>query len=97
MDVKKCLRSCFCDCVWPCWNHWRMWCKPLMIIVYLMVIFVVLPLLIYEMYREHADAHVQAWFVAGIFVLLTFPIFLLGLMQHLFNYTQPKLQKHIIR
>ena len=77
MDIKKCLRSCFCDCVcvrWPCWNHWRMWCKPLMIIVYLMVIFVVLPLLSYEMYRKHADPHVRTWFVAGIFMLLTFPI-----------------------
>ena len=100
MDLRRCLRSCFCDCVcarWPCWEHWRAWCKPLMVIIYLMVLFVMLPLLIYGLYREHAQAQFKVWFVAGIFLLLTLPIFLLGLMQHLFNYTQPHLQKHIIR
>lgn len=68
-----------------------------MIILYLIVLFVMLPLLVYGLYQEHAEAEFKAWFVAGIFLLLTIPIFLLGLMQHLFNYTQPQLQKHIIR
>lgn len=68
-----------------------------MIIFYLLVFFIVLPLLIYGLYRENAKPQFKVWFVAGIFVLLTFPIFLLGLMQHLFNYTKPHLQKHIIR
>lgn len=68
-----------------------------MLILYLMIFFVALPLLIYGLYSENAQAQFTAWFVAGIFVLLTLPIFLLGLMQHLFNYTRPQLQKHIIR
>ena len=100
MTIQKCLRLCFCDCVcvrWSCWNQWRTWCKSLVIIIYLMILFVMLPLLIYGLYVEHAQAHFKGWFVAGIFVLLTLPIFLVGLVQHLFNYTKPHLQKHIIR
>ena len=100
MAIRSCLRSCFCDCVcvrWSCWDQWRTWCKPLVIILYLMILFVMLPLLIYGLYRENAQDHFKAWFVGGIFVLLTLPIFLVGLMQHLFNYTKPDLQKHIIR
>lgn len=100
MTIRKCLRLCFCDCVcvrWSCWDQWRTWCIPLVIIFYLMILFVMLPLLIYWLYIEQAGVHFKAWFVAGIFVLLTLPIFLAGLMQHLFNYTKPNLQKHIIR
>ncbi len=65
--------------------------------VYCVVLVVLLPVLIWELYREHAEDSFKAWFVAGIFVLLTIPIFLAGLVQHLLNYTQPHLQKHIIR
>ena len=68
-----------------------------MIIVYLIVLLVALPLLIYKLFEEDAADQFKAWFVAGIFVLLTLPIFLLGLMLHMFNYTKPHLQKHIIR
>ena len=68
-----------------------------MVVVYLIVLLVALPLLIYKLYKEDAADQFKAWFVAGIFVLLTLPIFLLGLMLHMFNYTKPHLQKHIIR
>ena len=54
-------------------------------------------MLIIKLYKENADDQVKAWFVAGLFVLLTLPIFLIGAMQHMFNYTKPHLQKHIIR
>jgi len=66
-------------------------------LVYLVILFVFLPLLIWELFREHAQTTFSAWFVAGIFMLLTLPIFLCGLLQHLVNYTKPHLQKHIIR
>lgn len=98
--MKSGVRSCLCDCScvrWSCWSHWRQVCKPLMVAVYLVILFIFLPLLIYWLYEEHAEDQFKAWFVAGIFMLLTFPIFLLGLTQHLLNYTQPHLQKHIIR
>lgn len=41
--------------------------------------------------------HTKAWFIAGIFVLMTIPISLWGILQHLVHYTQPELQKPIIR
>ena len=68
-----------------------------MVIIYLIVLLVALPLLIFKLYEEKAGDQFKAWFVGGIFVLLTLPIFLIGLMLHMFNYTKPYLQKHIIR
>lgn len=41
--------------------------------------------------------HTKAWFIAGIFLLMTIPISLWGILQHLVHYTQPELQKPIIR
>ncbi|KAG2466096.1 T184C protein, partial [Polypterus senegalus] len=41
--------------------------------------------------------HTKAWFIAGIFVFMTIPISLWGILQHLVHYTQPELQKPIIR
>lgn len=87
-----------CSCVhWECWRHWRKWFRAFVAAGYCIILLVLLPVLIWDLYREHAEASFKAWFVAGIFVLLTIPIFLAGLVQHLLNYTQPYLQKHIIR
>lgn len=80
-----------------CWQQWRFWCTPLVAVLYLVILLVFLPVLIYDLYKEETGDHFKAWFVAGIFLLLTLPVFLVGLMLHLFNYTQPHLQKHIIR
>lgn len=46
---------------------------------------------------RQASLHKKAWFIAGIFVFMTIPISLWGILQHLVHYTQPELQKHIIR
>ena len=56
-----------------------------------------LPLLVYEFAVEEDHTEMAIYLTAGLFLLLTLPIFLVGLMQHIFNYTQPHLQKHIIR
>ena len=82
---------------WRCWKFWRLSLKIVVAVFYLLILFVCLPLLIWGLVREHAKTTFSAWFVAGIFMLLTLPIFLWGLVQHLLNYTQPHLQKHIIR
>ena len=96
--LRLALRSCCTQCShWSCWQQWRMWCKPLIAVVYVVILLVFLPILIYDLYKEGAGDQFKAWFVAGIFLLLTLPIFLVGVMLHLFNYTQPHLQKHIIR
>lgn len=82
--------------VW-CGRYWRLGLKILVTLLYLFILLVCLPLLVWELLREHAKTTFSAWFVAGIFMLLTLPIFLWGLLQHLLNYSQPHLQKHIIR
>lgn len=41
--------------------------------------------------------HSKAWFIAGVFVFLTIPISLWDILQHLVHYTQPELQRPIIR
>ncbi|TNM85817.1 hypothetical protein fugu_008088 [Takifugu bimaculatus] len=46
--------------------------------------------------RWQVSPHKKAWFIAGIFVFMTIPISLWGILQHLVHYTQPELQKPII-
>jgi Organic solute transporter Ostalpha len=43
------------------------------------------------------DPHLIAWFSAGAFVLLGFPISLYGIVMHLANYNQPETQSYIVR
>lgn len=87
-----------CGCVeWSCWHGWRVWCKPAMAAFYLMFVMLALPLLVYKLLTVENPATMATKFVAGIFVLCTLPVFLVGMMHHIFNYTKPHLQKHIIR
>ena len=60
-------------------------------------IFCTLPLLLIEMQR-HQWGHVfQAWFLAGLFCVLTWTVTLYEVALHLEYYSRPALQKHIIR
>jgi Organic solute transporter Ostalpha len=43
------------------------------------------------------DPHLVAWFSAGAFVLLGFPISMWGIVGHLANYNQPHTQVYIVR
>ena len=43
------------------------------------------------------DPHLIAWFSAGAFVLLGFPISMYGIVMHLANYNQPNIQMYIVR
>ena len=79
-------------------RNWRLWIRPLIILLYfILALFVALPLCIIELNRADKPTHVQAWFAGGIFVLCALPISFFGMLQHLVNYTQPNLQRHIIR
>ncbi|XP_032811344.2 transmembrane protein 184C [Petromyzon marinus] len=77
--------------------NWRRWIRPLVVTMYVMLLLVALPLCVWELQRAEIKAQTQAWFIAGIFVFLTIPISLWGILQHLVHYTQPELQKPIIR
>uniref|UniRef100_A0A3B4WGT5 Transmembrane protein 184C n=1 Tax=Seriola lalandi dorsalis TaxID=1841481 RepID=A0A3B4WGT5_SERLL len=77
--------------------EWRRWIRPLVLVLYALLLVAVLPLCIWELQKDKVGTHSKAWFIAGIFVFLTIPISLWGILQHMVHYTQPELQKPIIR
>ncbi|XP_078533024.1 transmembrane protein 184C [Lissotriton helveticus] len=78
-------------------RNWRRWIRPLVVFLYVLGLLVAIPLCVWEMNKMKVAVHTRAWFIAGIFVLMTIPITLWGILQHLVHYTQPELQKPIIR
>lgn len=80
-----------------CCSDWRKWVRPLLVVFYICVLLVAVPLLVIEFNIHGLERHLQGWFIGGLFVLLTVPISLWGILQHLIHYTQPFLQRHIIR
>ncbi|XP_060070222.1 transmembrane protein 184C-like [Ylistrum balloti] len=80
-----------------CIGQWKRWIRPGFIALYFILAIIALPLCIIELHSEGEPTHVQAWFAGGIFVMCAVPISLWGILQHLVNYTQPHLQRHIIR
>lgn len=53
--------------------------------------------LIVEIALHHAEDHVIAWFVGGMFMLLAVPLSIQDIMMHLLHYTRPALQRFIVR
>ncbi|XP_073460836.1 transmembrane protein 184C [Aquarana catesbeiana] len=82
----------------PCTcRNWRRWIRPLVVVLYIVGLLVAIPVCVWELQKMQVGVHTKAWFIAGIFVLMTIPISLWGILQHLVHYTQPELQKPIIR
>jgi len=46
---------------------------------------------------NRTDPHLIAWFSAGAFVLVGFPISMYGIVMHLANYNEPKVQMYVVR
>ncbi|XP_028638639.1 transmembrane protein 184C isoform X2 [Grammomys surdaster] len=78
-------------------NNWRRWIRLLLVFLYASALLVSVPVCIWEFQKMKVGIHTKAWFIAGIFLLLTIPMSLWGILQHLVHYTQPELQKPIIR
>lgn len=78
-------------------RRWRLWVQPVMVLIYSALIFVVLPLVIVHLVKSGANTVAIVWFIAGIFVMMAVPMALWEITQHLLHYTQPRLQKFIIR
>lgn len=49
------------------------------------------------MQKKSWAPHYQAWFISGLFCLLSLPVTLYEIALHLEYYSQPQLQRHIIR
>ena len=78
-------------------SEWRSWIRPIVIFLYIAILLVALPLMIVEFQEQKVQIHLQAWFIGGIFTLMAIPISFWGILQHCIHYTQPLLQRHIIR
>ncbi|WAQ99066.1 T184C-like protein [Mya arenaria] len=76
--------------------HWKNWIRPLTMMVYFILMMIAIPLCIIEL-TSNKDKHVKAWFTGGVFVLIAVPLSLWEIILHTINYTQPHLQKYIIR
>eukprot|EP00549_Striatella_unipunctata_P022416 CAMPEP_0118698552 /NCGR_PEP_ID=MMETSP0800-20121206/15277_1 /TAXON_ID=210618 ORGANISM="Striatella unipunctata, Strain CCMP2910" /NCGR_SAMPLE_ID=MMETSP0800 /ASSEMBLY_ACC=CAM_ASM_000638 /LENGTH=571 /DNA_ID=CAMNT_0006598411 /DNA_START=313 /DNA_END=2028 /DNA_ORIENTATION=- len=50
-----------------------------------------------ELFTNGTKPHLIAWFSAGAFVLLGFPISIYGILMHLTNYYQPNVQCYVVR
>ena len=51
----------------------------------------------FDFVEDSYDPHLVAWFSAGGFVLLGFPISMWAIIRHLANYNQPHVQVYIVR
>ena len=76
---------------------YRNWLRPLLVMFYIVILLIAVPLLVIEFEKHEVQKHLQGWFIGGLFVLLTVPISIWGISQHLVHYTQPFLQRHIVR
>lgn len=56
-----------------------------------------LPLTIWEFRNHDWSPHYMAWFIAGMFVIITVPISVYEVAMHTEYYTRPRLQRHVIR
>lgn len=78
-------------------KKWRLWILPFTIICYGFGVLIFLPLFLTKSVRDGFNRRDQEIFVGGIFVMLALPISIWEIIQHVIHFTEPKLQKHIIR
>jgi len=78
-------------------SKWRLWIRPLAVLLYAVAVLVFVPLFLVKSLQDGFNKRDQEILIAGLFVWLAIPISLWEIIQHVIHYTQPKLQKHIIR
>jgi phosphatidylglycerophosphate synthase len=67
------------------------------IFIYALAALVFVPLFLVKSLEDGFNKRDQEILIAGIFVWVAIPLSLWEIIQHVIHYTQPKLQKHIIR
>lgn len=78
-------------------RQWRLWIRPVLVSLYVIVVVVVVPILIVHSINSGFSSTDVALLIGGGFVLLALPISIWQITQHIIHYTKPSLQKHIIR
>ena len=62
-----------------------------------LLILIAIPVVAYQMHKHDYEQLYIAWFIAGVFAMLSIPITFYEVILHLENYRAPKLQRHVIR
>lgn len=83
--------------LYNCLFTWRLWIRPLVIFIYALAALVFVPLFLIKSVEDGFNRRDQEILIAGCFVWIAIPLSLWEIIQHCINYTEPKLQKHIIR
>ncbi|XP_033218476.1 transmembrane protein 184C-like [Belonocnema kinseyi] len=78
-------------------QRWRLWILPVLTCLYALLIIIIVPILLTNSIRNGIKKQDQGALVGGAFVLLALPIAFYEIIQHMIYFTQPKLQKYIIR
>lgn len=78
-------------------RRWRLWILPVLTCLYALLIIVLVPILLVNSIKNGFKKEDQGALVGGAFVLLALPIAFYEIVQHMIYYTQPRLQKYIIR
>uniref|UniRef100_A0A336MEH5 CSON014398 protein n=1 Tax=Culicoides sonorensis TaxID=179676 RepID=A0A336MEH5_CULSO len=84
-------------CTSSFYSRWRIYMRPLLIIIYLLFLIVVVPWLIINSVKDGFKTKDQLVLISGLFVMLALPISFWHISQHIVHFTKPQLQKHIIR
>ncbi|XP_072040979.1 transmembrane protein 184C-like [Amphiura filiformis] len=78
-------------------HNWKIWLRRTVYVTYFTFMLLIIPVLIYELVRNVADFSILIWFLAGMATIFAVPISLWGILNHLLHFTQPALQRKILR
>ncbi|XP_063233090.1 transmembrane protein 184C [Bacillus rossius redtenbacheri] len=78
-------------------RKWKLWIRVVVMVGYVVIILVLLPLMILKAAQDGFTKEEQVTLIGGLFVMMALPISFWGIVQHIVHYTNPALQKHIIR
>lgn len=85
------------SCVhWTCWLRWRIWLTIILILGYILFVILWTSSLCYT-FSIAPTGPFAGWYVASFFVMCNIGVSLITLREHWINYSQPYLQKYIIR
>ncbi|XP_055336035.1 transmembrane protein 184C-like isoform X2 [Paramacrobiotus metropolitanus] len=83
--------------IWTIGKNWRSWIEPFVFFVYIVLLIIAIPICALIFAKEKTNLRTRTWFVGGIFVLMSLPVSLHTILQHLIHYTKPNFQLHIVR
>lgn len=76
---------------------WQQWLKAFLILIYVIFLIVVLPWIIVNIVKDGFSQKWQLISIGGLFVVVSIPLCVWHILQHMLHFTKPILQRPIIR